>query len=186
MGISSMPFSPKFPRNWGVFFFDHLEMNSGLDRHSTCKATGLADRQAKCRLLDRGKKLLHQDPKHPITLSVTVWQMDQIHVDRTRANGPWTWTPGGYWIQEQDQSKAGPGWEGLDLSRVTSVTWMWVPLRYTLCTGVGALEGDLPWIDPGLDLWILDWILDGLVHFGSSPVHWLAGFLSGQNHARLD
>ena len=68
----------------------------------------------------------------------------------------------------------------------TSVTWMWVPLRYTLCTGVGALVGDLPWIDPGLDLWILDWILDGLVHFGSSPVHWLAGFLSGQNHARLD
>jgi hypothetical protein len=41
---------------------------------------------------------------------------------------------------------------------------------------MGTLEGDLHWINPGLDLWILDWILAHLVHFGSCPVHWFAGF----------
>ena len=53
-------------------------MNSGLGRHSTCIIAGLTSRQAKCRLLGHGKICsIHQDPEHPNTLSVTVWQMDQ-------------------------------------------------------------------------------------------------------------
>ena len=50
-------------------------MNSGLGRHSTCKTAGLTSRQAKCRLLNCGEKLLQppgpQTPHHSQCDSVT-------------------------------------------------------------------------------------------------------------------